>query len=476
MPTALIVGSGPNGLAAGIELARNGVEVTVAEAADTIGGGMRSGEYTLPGLIHDHCAAIVPTAVSSPFMRSLDLAAHGVQWAWPEIDLAHPLDGGQAAVLTRSLADTARGFGVDGPRWQALMEPLVADYDTIAGDLLGPLVRIPDHPVKMARFGVAALAPASTFARLFATPQVRALFAGNAAHAWTPLTRPPSNGVALMFAVVAHRYGWPVVVGGTSKLADGLAGLLRSLGGRIEVGTPIVTHDQTRDFDLVMYDTGPRSVVGILGDELPQRIRRAYERYRYGAAAFKLDIAVHDGIPWSNENVRKAGTVHVCGGYAEVAYAEKETFHGLMPQRPFMIVGQQAVADPSRTTGGLVPIYAYAHVPRGYPGDPSALMLDQIERFAPGFRDRIEVVRAHGPADLLNANANFIDGDINGGSMDFRQFVGRPRLAVNPYRTGVDGHYLCSSSTPPGGGLHGMCGYHAARSALDYLARQHRHI
>ncbi|NMM91536.1 FAD-dependent oxidoreductase [Rhodococcus sp. SRB_17] len=466
MVSALVVGSGPNGLAAAITLAAAGVDVQVAEAADTIGGGLRSEELTVPGLIHDHCAAIVPTAVSSPFIQSLDLAAHGVEWAWPEIDMVHPLDNGEAGVLQRSIDATAAGFGSDERQWHATFDWLVRNYDMLADDLLSPMIGMPHSPLRMARFGPAALLPATLYAKRFHTPQARALFAGNAAHGWTPLSRPPTTGVALMFAMISHRHGWPVVVGGTDQLAEGLARVLESHGGRIATGTKIDSAEQVTGFDLVLYDTSPRQVLRLIGDRMPGRIKRAYERFRHGAAAFKLDIAVHGGIPWTSEHARSAGTVHVCGSYNEVVTAENDTARGRMPQRPFMIVGQQAVADPTRAAGDLQPIYMYAHVPHGYTGDATESMLTQVERFAPGFRDRIAMIVAHTPADIEADNANNIGGDINGGAMNLLQFIGRPRFAFDPYWTGVSGHYLCSASTPPGGGVHGMCGHLAARSAL----------
>jgi phytoene dehydrogenase-like protein len=464
--SAVVVGSGPNGLAAAITLAQAGVEVQVAEAADTIGGGLRSGEVTVPGLIHDYCAAIVPTAVSSPFIQSLDLGAHGVEWAWPEVELAHPIDGGKAGVVYRSVDQTAAGFGPDGGPWHASHDWLVSNYDLLADDLLSPMIGVPRRPFRMARFGMKAMVPAAVYAKRFRTPEARALFAGNAAHGWAPLSRPPTTAMALMFSTIEHRYGWPVVVGGTARLAAGMADVLRADGGQIETGTYIDSAAQVSGFDMVLYDTSPRQVVRVLGDRMPGRIRRAYERYRYGAAAFKLDLAVHGGIPWTNAQARTAGSVHVCGSYDDVAAAEQDTFRGRMPKRPFIILGQQAVADPTRANGDLQPIYMYAHVPHGYTGDATEAMLTQVERFAPGFRDRIAKVVRRTPAELEADNANNIGGDIAGGSMNLLQFIGRPRLALNPYFTGVPSHYLCSASTPPGAGVHGMCGHLAARAAL----------
>lgn len=466
MTSALVVGAGPNGLAAAITLGQAGVAVTVVEAADAIGGGLRTSEETLPGLLHDHCAAIVPTAVASPYMQSLDLESHGVQWAWPEIDLVHPLDGGGAGVLYRSLDATAAALGADGPRWQATFHRVSSDFDLLAPDLLASMVKFPRHPIRLGLFGLPAMLPATTLARRFQTPAAHALFAGNAAHAWTPLTRPPSGAVALMFGMFAHRYGWPCVVGGTGRLAEGLAGIVRAVGGRIETGVEIQSAQQLAGFDYVLFDTGPRLPLKLVGERMPPRIRNALERYRYGTAAFKVDLAVHDGIPWTNQAARSAGTVHVCGSYQEVITAERDTFCGRMPERPFIIVAQQALMDPSRAVGDLVPIYAYAHVPHGYDRDATDIILRQIERFAPGFRERVAALRCHSPQDLARQNANNVGGDINGGSMDLATFIARPRLAADPYWLGVDSYYLCSSSTPPGGGVHGMCGHLAARAAL----------
>jgi len=466
LTSALVVGSGPNGLSAAITLAHAGVDVTVVECAETIGGGLRSGSPTLPGLLHDHCAAIVPTAVSSPFIQSLDLQAHGVQWAWPEIDRVHPLDGGAAGVLHRSLEATTEALGSDGSRWRAIFGRLSADYDMLAGDLLSPMMKIPRQPIRLGLFGLPAMLPATTLMRLFRTPQARALFAGNAAHAWTPLTRPPSSAFALMFGAVAHRHGWPCVVGGTARLGDGLASVLRTAGGRIETGVEIRNATELTGFDQVFFDTGPRLPATLLGDRIPPRIRRALSRQRYGSAAFKLDLAVDGGIPWTNSAARSAGSLHVCGSAEEVIAAEQATHTGHMPERPFVIVAQQWLMDPSRAPGDVKPLWAYAHVPHGYTGDATERILAQIERFAPGFRERIVAQHVHTPLDIEQQNPNNVGGDINGGSMDLRSFIARPRLAADPYWLGVDGFYLCSSSTPPGGGVHGMCGHLAARAAL----------
>ncbi|MET0698996.1 MAG: NAD(P)/FAD-dependent oxidoreductase [Mycobacterium sp.] len=466
MVSALVVGSGPNGLAAAITLAHSGVEVVIAEADDVIGGGLRSAELTMPGLMHDHCAAIVPTAVSSPFMRSLNLESHGVTWAWAPIELVHPLDAGRAGVLHRSMTETMAGLGSDGQRWGTVFRTLARDYDLLADDILGPMVKMPQRPLRLARFGAAAMLPATALARMFTTDEGRGLFAGNAAHGWTPLTRPPSGAIGLVFGAVAHRYGWPCVVGGTGQLAAALQGILHASGGRIETGVAIKTRAQVSGYDMVVFTTGPGLVLQLFGADMPARFRRAYRRHRYGPAAFKIDLAVHQGIPWTNEMAGRAGTVHVCGGIDEVVAAERATGAGRMPERPFVLVAQQAVADPTRSCGDLQPVYMYAHVPHGYGGDPTEAMLAQVERFAPGFRERIAMLVKRGPADLERENANNVGGDINGGAMDLRPFLARPRFVPDPYWTGIPGVFLGSSSTPPGPGLHGMCGHLAAQAAL----------
>jgi phytoene dehydrogenase-like protein len=466
---AVVVGSGPNGLAAAITLARAGLDVTVLEAADVIGGGLSSGERTVPGLLHDDCVAIVPTALASPFMQSLDLASHGVEWAWPEIDLAHPIDGGRAGVLTRSFVDAERHMRQDGRAWRRLFEPLSDHFPELAPDVFGPLIGIPGHPVRMASFGAKALIPATTFARRWRTDEVRALWAGNAAHAWTPLSRPPTSGLALMFGAVAHRYGWPTVKGGVARLADAMASILVDAGGTIETGQRVGSRADVPSADIVMFDLSPGAVADIVGDLLPTRIHRAFRNFRHGAGAYKVDLAVAEGVPWLNEFCRSAGTVHVCGSFEEVVAAERATAAGHMPERPFVLVAQQYLMDPGRSVGDVHPLYAYAHVPHDYSGDATAAILDQIERFAPGFRDRIVGMHVRTPRDLVVHDANVVGGDVNGGAMDLRQFIARPRLTLDPYWTGVPGHFICSASTPPGAGVHGMSGHLAATSALKRL-------
>jgi phytoene dehydrogenase-like protein len=476
--TAIVVGSGPNGLAGAAALAMAGVEVTVLEAADSIGGGTRSSELTLPGLVHDHCSGFHPFGAGSPFFRQVDLAAHGVRWLLADIDLAHPLDGGDAAVLTRSVDQTAAGLGPDGRAWRRLFGPLAERFDELADAVLGPLAWSParlDGPAGLARlagFGLHALSPASLIARRWRTDRARALFAGTAAHGAWPLSGPTSSGIGLMLIAAGHRHGWPVAEGGSRAIGDALARIIIAHGGRIETGQPVSSLAGLPPADIVLLDLAPIAVADLASELLPSRIRRAYLRYRHGAAAFKLDLAVEGGIPWANPRCRLAGTVHVGGTLEEIASAELAVHRGQLPERPFVLVGQQYLADPSRSRGDVHPVWAYAHVPAGYAGDATDAMLGQVERFAPGFRDRILASARTTPAGWQDYNANFVGGDILTGASSPLQVVGRPRLAANPYRTGIPGVYLCSAAAPPGGGVHGMCGYHAARSALRRVGRE----
>lgn len=472
MTKAVVVGGGPNGLAAAVTLAQAGVAVTVLEAADTIGGGTRSSERTLPGLLHDHCSAIHPMGVASPFLRGLDLAAHGVTWRWPQVDLAHPLDGGRAAVLTRSLPNTAAGLGADGPAWRRLFGPLSAHFDELAEDLLQPVLRVPRHPVHLARFGVRALQPAALLARRWQGDEAAALFAGAAAHGIQPLDRPTTAAFGLVLIAAGHRYGWPVAEGGSRTITDALAKILVEAGGRIETGVRVRALPELPKADVVLLDLAPGAVVRIAGDLLPTRVRRAYQRFRHGPGAFKLDLAVEGGIPWANPHCRAAGTVHLGGTLAEIAHAERAVHNGRMPDRPFVLVGQQYLADPTRSAGDMHPVWAYAHVPHGYSGDASEAIIDQIERFAPGVRDRIVARHTTSAIEWQAYNANDVGGDIATGANTPLQVVMRPRVTAFPYDTGIPGVYLCSAATPPGGGVHGMCGDNAARAALRYLRRR----
>jgi phytoene dehydrogenase-like protein len=469
--TAVVVGAGPNGLAAAIHLARNGVEVHVLEAADTIGGGARSGELTVPGVIHDHCAAAHPMGVGSPFWAEIDLGRYGVSWKWPEVDCAHPLDDGTAGLLYRSIDQTVAGMGADGRRWRLAVGDLAEGFDDLCQDLMRPVVHIPRHLVRLAAFGPRAVLPATVMVRWFRTEQARGLYGGQAAHAYTRLDRPLTAAMALMFMASGHRYGWPVAEGGSGAIIAALANALAEYGGAISTGVTVTSRRDIPDADIVMLDLSPAAAVQIYGDAMPGRIKRSYLRYRQGSSAFKVDLAIEGHIPWTNSDCGRAGTVHLGGTFAEIAHSELERAQGRMYQRPFIILGQQYLADPSRSAGNINPIYAYAHVPFGYAGDATSMIVDQIERFAPGFRDRIVATVSKSTAQLQAYNANFIGGDILGGANDRLQILLRPRLAIDPYFTGVPGVYLCSQSTPPGAGIHGLCGYYAASSALGRLRR-----
>lgn len=469
MADAVVVGAGPNGLAGAITLARAGLRVTVLESEPTIGGGARSSTSILPDLMVDHCAAIHPLAVRSPFMRQAGLERYGLRWLWPEIDASHPLDGGWGVDLHQSVHRTARGLGPDGPRWLRAHRGPAATFDDLQPDVMRPLIWPPRQPLRMARFGLPALSSASAYGRLFATPQARALFAGVAAHAMQPLERPLSASVGLGLLTAAHSNGWPVVEGGTGKLVAAMAAALTELGGRIDTVTPVERWSDLPPADIVLLDLTPDSAARILRGRLHPRVQRAYERRQRGPGVHKVDFAVEQGVPWAHEPARRAGTVHLGGTAEEIASTERAVAEGRMPERPFVLVGQQYLADPKRSAGNVHPVYAYAHVPHGYPGDATAALVAQIERFAPGFRDRAVASVSSTPETFHRHNANFTGGDILSGAETPTRLLFGPRAALNPYATGIRGVFLCSAATPPGPGAHGMCGFHAARSALRAL-------
>lgn len=474
MTTAVVVGSGPNGLAAAIRLAQAGLEVTVVEAHDRPGGGTRTSELTVPGLLHDECAAFHPTGVASPFFASLRLERHGLSWRWPEIDLAHPLDDGRAGLAARDRTETARSLGVDAAAWDKLFAGSTAHFDALVGEVFRPLAHLPRHPVVLAGFGVRAVQPSTWIAGRFSDDPARALFTGVAAHAFSRLDTPLSSSVGMLLTTAAHAVGWPVAEGGSERITDALLAELASLGGKVVTGTTVTSLDQLRDLtgrrpDAVLLDTSPQAAVTIVGDVMPGRVRRALDRYRYGPAAFKVDFAIDGEIPWTNPDCARAGTVHLGGTAEEIAATEKDTVRGRMPARPFVLLGQQFLADPGRSSGSVNPVYAYAHVPHGYPGDATDAIIGQIERFASGFRDRIVATSIRTPAALEEYNPNYICGDISTGANTARQIVFRPRATVNPYSLGVPGVFLCSSATPPGAGVHGMGGFRAAEAALTSL-------
>jgi phytoene dehydrogenase-like protein len=465
MSDAIVVGAGPNGLAAAIALAQAGVSVRVLEAADTVGGGARSAELTLPGFVHDVCSAIHPLGVASPFFRNLPLAGHGVEWVEPPAALAHPFDDGTAVLLERSPEATARGLGEDEERWRRLFAPLVRGAESLLEDVLAPL-HVPEHPLLLARFGARAALPATAVARLsFRGERVRGVFAGVAAHSMLPLERPPSAAFGLMLGLLAHAVGWPFPRGGSQRLADGLASYLRSLGAEIETGRRVESLAELGDARAVLLDVTPRGLIALAGDRLPSRYRRRLERYRYGPGVFKLDWALDGLIPWRAEECARAATVHLGATLEEIAASER----GEIPERPYVLLAQQSLFDPSRAPAGRHTAWAYCHVPNGSTADMTDRIEQQVERFAPGFRERILARSALGPADLERHNPNNVGGDINGGAVTLPQLFTRPVARVSPYTTPLPGVFLCSASTPPGGGVHGMCGYHAARAALRYL-------
>ena len=468
---AIVVGSGPNGLAAALTLARAGRSVRVYEAAPTIGGGTRTEELTLPGFRHDVCSTILPLTAASPFFRSVDLAAHGIDLVQPDAPVAHALDGGRAAVLERSLPATAAGLDADdrtddGAAWQRLFTPLVRDADKLSRELLQPIIHLPRHPIALARFGLPALRSAAGLVRgTFRGEPARALFAGLAAHSMVALDRPLSASFGLVLGLYAHAVGWPMVRGGSAAVADALAAEIRALGGAI------VTDQRVEDLDAlpaaraVLLDTTPRAAIAIAGDRLPARTRRSYEAFRYGSGVFKIDWALDGPVPWTADGLRRAATVHLGGTLDEVAQAEAEVALGRHPDRPFVLFVQYHPWDPSRAPAGKTTAWAYCHVPSGSDVDMTTRIEAQVERFAPGFRDLVLARATHSPAQMEAHDANYIGGDINAGVEDIRQLLFRPTVSWDPYHAGP-GIYLCSSSTPPGGGVHGMSGHLAALSAL----------
>lgn len=463
---AIIIGAGPNGLAAAITLARAGYSVLLAEAAETIGGGMRSGELTLPGFIHDICSAIHPLGVGSPFFRELPLRDHGLEWIYPPTPLAHPLDDGAAATLERSINATSANLGPDGAAYWRLMAPFVKRWDRLGRMLLSPL-QLPRYPLVLARFGLLAIRSARGLAeRRFAGERARALFAGLSGHAILPLERPLSAAFGLVLGALGHAVGWPLPRGGSQQIAEALGSYLRSLGGEIRTCTPITSLDALPPARAILLDVTPRQLLQLAGERLPLRYRRALERYRYGPGVFKLDYALDQPIPWRAAACSRAGTVHVGGALAEIADAEAAVWRGEHPERPFVLVAQQSLFDPSRAPAGKHTAWVYCHVPNGSTVDMTERIEAQIERFAPGFRSRILARSARSARDFERYNPNYIGGDINGGVQDLRQLFTRPVIRLNPYATPAQGIYLCSSSTPPGGGVHGMCGYCAAQAVL----------
>jgi phytoene dehydrogenase-like protein len=469
---AVVVGSGPNGLAAAVTLAGAGWKVLVREGSDRPGGGARTEPLTLPGFAHDVCSAVHPLARASPYLRTLPLERHGVDWIDPPAPLAHPFDDGTAALLLRSPADTAAGLGEDGAAWRRLMEPLLAGWEAILDDVLRPL-RLPRHPRATARFGLLAVRSAAGLARAsFTGARARALFAGVAAHAVAPLDAPPTAAYGLVLALAAHAVGWPFPRGGAGRITGALAALLRARGGELTTSAPARRLEDLPPARAVLCDVTPRQLLALAGARLPAPYRARLARWRYGPGAYKLDWALSGPIPWRARECALAGTVHLGGTLEEIAAAERAAWQGEPPSRPFVLLAQPSLFDPTRAPPGRHVAWGYCHVPHGWGGDATALVEAQVERFAPGFRELVLARSVLGPRALEAHDPNLVGGDVGGGAATLLQTLLRPAPRLDPYATPVPGLFLCSASTPPGGGVHGMCGHLAARSALRRAGRR----
>jgi phytoene dehydrogenase-like protein len=462
---AIVVGSGPNGLAAAILLQQQGLSVLIIEGKDTIGGGLRTQELTLPGYLHDVCSAVHPMAAASPFFETLPLQKFGLEYIYPNIAAAHPFDDGTAAILHKSLEKTAVTLGEDKGAYLRLIGPIVKSWPKIAADALGPL-RIPKYPLEMADFGLNALQSATRLSKKFKTEQAKALFAGMAAHAIQPLSNLATSAIALVLMANGHLKGWPIPKGGSKNIANALANYFTSLGGKIETKTYINALHQLPSAKAVLFDVTPKQLLQIAGCQFSAIYKWQLERYRHGMGVFKVDWALAEPIPFKAEAAGKASTIHIGGTFKEIAESEAEAAKGAHPTDPFVLLTQPTVFDPSRAPQGRHVAWGYCHVPNGSTKDMTLNIEKQIERFAPGFRDRILERHTLNTQQLEAYNANYIGGDINGGIIDLAQLFTRPALRRSPYRTSAKGLYICSSSTPPGGGVHGMCGYHAAKRAL----------
>jgi len=469
---AVVVGAGPNGLTAAVTLARSGLAVRVYEAAETVGGGARTEELTLPGFRHDVCSAVHPLGAGSPALRALPLAEHGLRWIEAPVELAHPLDDLPAAVLTRSVDDTAHSLGIDDRRYRALVKPFLGRWQDLSVDALRPIAAsLPHHPLLLARFGLRGLAPAAALIAVMRGRQARALLAGLAAHAIAPLSARATGGVATLFAAAGHDVGWPFPEGGSQAIADALAAYLRSLGAEVVTGHPVRSLAELPDARAYLLDVSPWRVGDIAAGRLPERYLARLRRWPHGPGVFKMDFALAAPVPWRDDRCRQAGTVHLGGSAAEIGNALAAATHGRAPEVPFLIVTQPSLFDPTRAPEGRHTLWAYGHVPTGWEGDLSDAIERQIERFAPGFRDLVLARVALGPAQLEARNANDVGGDIAGGAFSGYRAFFRPVLSLNPYATPNRAIFLCSAATPPGPGVHGMCGYHAARTALHRVFR-----
>lgn len=463
---AVVVGSGPNGLAAAITLQQKGLSVLVIEGKNTLGGGLRSAELTLPGFVHDVCSAIHPLAAGSPFFQMLPLDKHGLEYIYPTFAAAHPFDDGTAAVLTPSLKDTALLLGEDRHVYLNLLEDVVNDWPSMAEDVLGPL-SFPHHPLAMARFGLKALQSAKNISKRFATEKAKGLWAGMAAHSIQPLTNVTTAAIGLVLMANAHLKGWPIPNGGSQKIADALVSYFISLGGKIEKGVFVKSLAQLPSSKAVLFDVTPKQLLQIAGHKFSSLYSWQLNRYRYGMGVFKMDWALDGPIPFITPSCKQAGTVHIGNTFAEIEASEQSSSEGKHTDKPFVLLAQQSVFDSTRAPKGKHTAWAYCHVPNGSTLDRTDVIEKQIERFAPGFRDRILARHSFNTAEMEEHNPNYMGGDINGGSIDLSQLFTRPALRLSPYRTSAKGIYICSSSTPPGGGVHGMCGHHAAKRALS---------
>jgi phytoene dehydrogenase-like protein len=467
MPQAVVIGSGPNGLAAAIELTRAGWDVEVYEAKSTVGGGMRTLEITEPGFYHDICSAIHPMGLSSKFFRSVPLDQYGVEWIQPELPLAHPFDDGTSAILARNFAETSESLGVDGKNWRSLMKPFADNWDKILHEFLGPINHIPSYPLILAYFGLHAIQPARILANWrFSEERARALFAGIAAHVIMPLDHSPTAAFGLTLGAAGHAVGWPLPKGGSQTVANALAAYLNDLGGKIQTDHPVSNIDEFPEADAIIFNLTPRQILSMARHHLPPGYRRGLENYRYGPGVFKVDWALSEPVPWTSPDVRRAGAVHIGGTFDEIAVSEHATFIGRTIDKPYVLVAQQSLFDPTRAPDDKHTLWAYCHVPHNSPIDMTDAIESQIERFAPGFRDTIIARHTMTAQETQLYNPNYVGGDINGGIQDLRQLFTRPVTRWNPYTTPNPRLFIASTSTPPGGGVHGMAGYHAARAIL----------
>lgn len=463
---AIIIGSGPNGLATGIRLAQEGLSVKIFEKGDTVGGGTRTLELTQPGFHHDICSAIHPLAKASPFLKTLPLEDYGLEWIQPEVPVAHPLDDQPAGALFRSLDKTIDHLGSDGPTYRKWITPFIDSWDDLLTDILAPFSLIPHNPILMARFGLKALRSANGFAKRFKSTQTRALFAGLAAHGIMPFDATATAAIGLVLGMAAHTVGWPYPKGGSHAITEAMAKHFESLGGEIETGVEISSVDELPESRTILFNNTPQQILDIADNKLPKSYAKKLRNYKYGQGVFKIDFALSDPIPWKDELCQKAGTVHVGGKLEEIAKSEKQSANGQHPEKPYVLVAQQSLGDPSRAPDNQHTGWAYCHVPNGSTEDMTEPMLRQLERFAPGFRDCIIDSHKMHAQDMQAYNPNYIGGDINGGRADITQLFTRPAGLFDPYHIPKTDMYIASSSTPPGGGVHGMCGFHAAESVL----------